>query len=53
MEENDISWAAWKMTSDGDASAFLVPGASVDGGWGEADLKGHGYLVHEFMMDER
>ncbi len=53
MEENDISWAAWKMTSDVDASAFLVPSASLDGGWGADDLKGHGYLIHEFMMDER
>lgn len=52
MEENDISWAAWKLSADGDTSAILTSGASADGGWTEDDIHGHGYLVHEFMMDE-
>ncbi|MBN2344238.1 MAG: cellulase family glycosylhydrolase [Deltaproteobacteria bacterium] len=53
MQANDISWAAWKMSTDGDDSAFLSSSASVNGGWGEDDIKGHGYLIHEFLMDEQ
>lgn len=53
MEENDVSWAAWKLSDDNDSSALLAPNAPVEGGWTDDDLHGHAYLVHEFMMDER
>ena len=53
MEENDVSWAAWKLDDGGDSSALLTTGASVEGGWTDVDIHGHGSLVHEFMLDER
>jgi aryl-phospho-beta-D-glucosidase BglC (GH1 family) len=53
MEQNDISWAAWKLDAGGDSSSILATGAPVDGGWTDDQIHGHGYLVHEFMLDER
>ncbi len=53
MEENDVSWTAWKLEAGIDASALLNPGASVNGNWTDADIHGHGFLVREFMLDER
>jgi hypothetical protein len=53
LEDNDISWAAWKLEAGGDSSSILNLGAAVDGGWTDADIHGHGLLVREFMLDER
>ncbi|HSC89432.1 MAG TPA: glycoside hydrolase family 5 protein, partial [Polyangiaceae bacterium] len=53
LEENDVSWAAWKLDDGDDSSSMLATGASVNGGWDEDDLHGHAYLVREFMLDER
>ncbi len=51
MEEEAISWAAWKLDNCGDSSCFLRNGpVPVDGGWTESDLNGHAPLIIDWML---
>lgn len=45
MEENKISWAAWRLDACTDISCLLKPGAPYSGNWSEDDLNGHGPFV--------
>jgi aryl-phospho-beta-D-glucosidase BglC (GH1 family) len=50
MNQNNISWAAWKLDACTDASCFFASGASPSGGWSEANLQGHGGFVVERLL---
>lgn len=51
MNENKISWAAWKLDSCSDASCFFSGNVSTNGGW-TTGLGGHGPFVVERMLAE-
>ena len=51
LNQNQISWAAWKLDNcQPDSSCMLQPGASISGGWGPGDLRGHGPFVRDRML---
>jgi endoglucanase len=45
MDENGISWAAWRLDACTDLSCLLKPGSPYSGDWAESDLNGHGSFV--------
>lgn len=45
MDANKISWANWSLCDKSEASAALKTGASVNGGWSEANLTESGKYV--------
>lgn len=49
MEAGSISWAAWKLDDEQDATSLLSVGAPAAGGWTDAQLHGHAPLVREWM----
>lgn len=49
LDEHSIGSAAWKLTRDGDESALLLPGASPDGAWTDAQLSEHGRYVRTVL----
>ncbi len=52
MDDNAISWAAWKLDGCTDSTCFFVNrSVSVDGGWTAADLNGHAPFVIDRMKD--
>ncbi len=53
LDEMNIGSTAWKLTSDGDASALLVGNPPVSGGWTTEDLSEHGKLVRELLQGPR
>ena len=51
MEDESISWTAWRLDACGDSSCLLKPGQSnPDGGWTESDVNGHGPLVIDWLL---
>ena len=50
MEENKLSWAAWKWDACADASCFVVSGANISDGLQSAEMRGHAELVREWML---
>lgn len=50
MASRSISWANWSLTDKQEASAALAPGASVNGGWTQAQLSTSGKFVREQML---
>ncbi len=50
MEDNKISWAAWKWESCADGTCFIAPGANISDGLEGAELHGHAELVREWML---
>ena len=53
LDEMSISSTAWKLTSDGDASAILRGNPPAAGGWTDAQLSEHGALVRELLQAPR
>lgn len=52
MRDLGISWTAWKLDNCTDLSCyFKSSGVSVDGGWTDADLQGHGPFVRDRMRE--
>jgi aryl-phospho-beta-D-glucosidase BglC (GH1 family) len=49
MEENSISWAAWKLDGCTDSTCIMQPG-TPPGALTEADLHGHATLVRDWMQ---
>ncbi len=49
METGSISWAAWKLDDEQDATSLLSAGVPTSGGWTDAQLHGHAPLVREWM----
>lgn len=50
MDQNNISWAAWKLDACTDASCFFSNGAPPTGGWTDASLQGHGKFVVDRLL---
>lgn len=50
LDERHIGSAAWKLSTDGDASALLLPGAPPAGGWTDAQLTEHGLYVRSLVQ---
>jgi len=50
LNDNDISWAAWKLDDCTDLSCLLQPSAPSDGGWTDEWLYGHGPFVRDRML---
>lgn len=51
MDDNYISWAAWKFDGCTDSSCFFVDrDVPVDGNWSESQLNGHAPFVIERMQ---
>lgn len=52
MNQNGVSWTAWKLDGCTDSSCYFVDrDVSPSGGWGEADLNGHAPFVIEKMRE--
>lgn len=52
MNMHTISWAAWKWDNCGDESCyFREDGPSIDGGWTDDVLHGHGSFVRDRMRE--
>ena len=51
MNQNKISWTAWKFDDCTDLSCYFKVGAPVDGGWTDDQLNGHGPFVRDRMKE--
>lgn len=51
LNENKISWTAWKLDGCGDASCLLKPSAPARGGWTDDLLNGHGPFVRDRLLE--
>lgn len=47
MEKNRLSWVNWNLTDKKETTALLMPGASVNGGWGIDHLTEAGLYIRE------
>ncbi|MCQ4085270.1 cellulase family glycosylhydrolase [Saccharibacillus sp. JS10] len=50
MNTRKISWTNWSLADKQEASAALAPGASVNGGWTQAQLSASGKFVRQQML---
>jgi endoglucanase len=51
MNDNRISWAAWRLQACPDVTCILKGGADYGGGWEQDDLHGHGPFVVRNLLD--
>jgi len=51
IDENHLSWAAWRLQACSEISCILAPGSRYAGDWTDADLNGHGAFVVENLMN--
>ena len=51
MNQNKISWAAWKFDDCKDLSCYFVPNTPATGNWITSQLNGHGAFVRDRMRD--
>jgi endoglucanase len=51
MNQNRISWTAWKFDGCTDSSCLLKEGAPVGGGFGDEWLQGHGPFVRARLLE--
>jgi endoglucanase len=51
MNQEGISWAAWKLDDCRDLSCLLRPSAPRIGGWTDEWLNGHGPFVRDRMLE--
>ncbi len=47
MSENNISWVAWSVSDKDETCSMLLPTASSEGNWSDADLKEWGRIVRD------
>lgn len=45
LDQHKISWCNWSLADKNETSAALMPGASVNGGWTDAQLSPSGKIV--------
>lgn len=45
LKQNKLSWANWNLTDKNETTAFLKPGAPVNGGWTEDQLTPAGSFI--------
>lgn len=48
-EQRKISWIVWSVTDKNETCSVLLPRASSEGGWSDADLKESGLKAREFI----
>jgi endoglucanase len=51
MDENGISWAAWKFDIGSDKTCYFNSSAQTTGGWTDSTLNGHGPFVRDRMTE--
>lgn len=51
LKNNNISHANWALNDKEEGASALVPGASVSGGWSDADLTPSGRLVKDIIKN--
>jgi endoglucanase len=51
MNQNEISWTAWKLDDCTDLTCYFKVGAPVDGGWTDDQLNGHAPFVRDRMKE--
>ena len=51
MNQNGISWTAWKFDSCTDLSCYFKVGTPITGGWTDDQLNGHGPFVRDKMRE--
>jgi endoglucanase len=51
MDENWISWAAWKFDACQDKTCYFTSSASTSGNWTDSVLYGHGSFVRDRMKE--
>jgi len=51
MNENEISWTAWKLDDCEDRTCYFLPGTAPSGVVNEANLNGHASFVREQMRE--
>jgi endoglucanase len=51
MNQNGLSWAAWKFDKCSDLSCYFKSSAPVTGGWTDEQLNGHGPFVRDRMRE--
>ena len=49
MQARQISWLTWSVADKNEICSMLLPRASSNGGWSEADLKESGRLTREHI----
>jgi endoglucanase len=45
LDQNKISWSNWSVADKNETSAALMPGASINGGWTDAQISASGKIV--------
>ncbi len=51
MEDNKLSWACWNITDKKETTAFLKPGASINGNWSSEELTPNGVYIREKLRE--
>lgn len=51
MNENAVSWTAWKLDGCTDSSCLFKEGTPVDGNWTDEWLQGHGPFVRAKLLE--
>ncbi|WP_163711222.1 glycoside hydrolase family 5 protein [Mangrovibacterium lignilyticum] len=49
MEDHKLSWACWNITDKEETTAFLKPGANIDGNWTDEELTPNGKYLRELL----
>lgn len=52
MKKNKISWITWSISDKNETCSMLVPSASSNGGWKDADLKESGIKTRELLRNK-
>jgi endoglucanase len=51
LNNNKLSWTNWNLTDKDETTAFLKPGASINGGWTENDLTPAGVYIRNLIRE--
>ena len=51
MEDHKLSWACWNITDKEETTAFLKPGANMNGNWTEEELTPNGLYLRKILND--
>ncbi|RKD89764.1 glycoside hydrolase family 5 protein [Mangrovibacterium diazotrophicum] len=51
MEDHQLSWACWNITDKEETTAFLKPGANINGNWTEDELTPNGLYLRKILND--
>ena len=51
MEDHKLSWVCWNITDKEETTAFLKPGANMNGNWTEEELTSNGLYLRKILND--